>query len=177
MIVVLSSVSQDGQVNLYKAEHTSSCSGVSCLYSALASFAEPPKLAFAAALSAFIFSAINTPQAVETALCGGLRAVSLSCLLIRADFCSSVGLGLGLVLALGLGLVLGLAFAFFFFAGFGLGLIRGFAFGLTFGTAFGVVFLGAGFLAAFVFEVVGAFLAAVVVLPVWAFGRDTALCA
>ena len=173
MIVVLSSVSQDGQVNLYKAERTSSCSGVICLYSALASFAKPPKLVLAAALSACNFSVMNTPQAVETALIGGLRAVSLSCFLIRSDFCLSVSLGLGLVLGLGLGL----AFAFLFFPGFGLGLIRGFAFDLAFGTAFGVVFLGAGFLAAFVFEVVGAFLAAVVVLPVWAFGRDTALCA
>lgn len=81
--------------------------------------------------------------------------------------------------------VFGLAFAFF--ADFGLGLILGFAFGfdidlvlgvalgVALGMALGVVFFAAGFLAAFVFEVVGAFLAAVVVLPVWALGRDTGL--
>ena len=100
--------------------------------------------------------------------------MTLSCFLIKADFCSSVNTFLGFF---GFGLGFALALAFFFFAGFGLGLMRGFAFDLAFGTAFGVVFLGAGFLAALVFEVVGAFLAAVVVLPVWALGRDTALCA
>lgn len=95
--------------------------------------------------------------------------------MVKADFCASVNTFLGfLTLALGLGFAFS---AFFFFAGFGLGVIRGFAFDLAFGTAFGAVFLGAGFLAAFVFEVVGAFLAAVVVLPVWALGRDTAPCA
>lgn len=123
---------------------------------------------------ALIFSAKNTPHVVETFLWGGLRAFALSCFLVKADFCASVNSFLGF---LGLGLGLGFAFALFFFAGFGLALIRGFALDLAFGTAFGDVFLGAGFLAALVFEVVGAFLAAVVVLPVWALGRDTAFCA
>ena len=97
--------------------------------------------------------------------------------MVKADFCASVNTFFDF-LALGLGF----AFALFVFAGFGLALIRGFALvlalirGFALGTAFGVVFLGAG-LAAFVFEVVGAFLAVVVVLPVWALGRDTAFCA
>ena len=54
---------------------------------------------------------------------------------------------------------------------FALVFFLGFAFDLAFGNDFGVVFLGAGFLAAFVAEVVGAFFAAVVA------GRDTTFCA
>lgn len=171
VVVMLSNISLGGRVNLQKARHTSSLSGVSCLYSALASFARPDKLGD---LAAFNFSVKNTAHVVVPPKWGGLRAVDLSCFLVKADFCPSVNT-LGF---LSLGLGLGFAFAaFFFFAGFGFGLIRGFTFDLAFGTAFGVVFLGAGFLAAFVFEVVGAFFAAVVVLPVWALGRDTARCA
>ena len=129
-------------------------------------------------LNALSFSAANTPQAVDCTPWGIVRAVALSFFLVKANVCAAVNTFLGfLTLGLGLGLGLGFALAFFFLAGFGLALIRGFAFDLAFGTAFGVVFLGAGFLAAFVFDVVGAFFAAVVVLPVWALGRDTALCA
>lgn len=119
-------------------------------------------------LIALSFSEKNTPHAVGATPLGGLRAITLSFFRVKAFFCASVNTFLGF---------LALGFAFFFLAGFGLALIRGLAFDLAFGTAFGVVFLGAGFLAAVVFEVVGALLAAVVVLPVWAFGRDTALCA
>lgn len=120
------------------------------------------------------FSWKNTDHAEEATPTGGLRAVALSCLFFKANFCASVNTFLGF-LTLGFGF--GFALALFFLAGFGLGLIRGFALDLAFGTAFGVFFLGAGFLAAFVFEEVGAFLAAALVLPVWALGRDTARCA
>lgn len=133
----------------------------------------PPRLRCTATpLIALSFSEKNTPHAVGATPLGGLRAVTLSFFRVKAFCCASVNTFLGF-LALGFGL----GFAFFFLAGFGLALIRGLAFDLAFGTAFGVVFLGAGFLAAVVFEVVGALLAAMVVLPVWAFGRDTALCA
>lgn len=168
---MLQSVSQDGSANQKKASRTSSCSGVSSLYPALAAFDDVEKSFAPAACSSLIFSTKYTPHVVEATPWGGVRAVSLSCFLVKADFCASVNT-LGF-----LGLGLGLALAFFFLAGFGLGLMRGFAVDFAFGTAFGVVFLGAGFLAAVVFEVVGAFLAVVVVLPVWALGRDTALCA
>lgn len=169
---MLLGISQGRKVNLKNASRTSSCSGVSSLYLALATFVDAEKLFFAPTLSvSLIFSPRYTSHVVEATPRGGVRAVALSCFLVKADFCASVNtlgfLGLGLAFAL----------AFFFLAGFGLGLIRGFAFDLAFGTDFGVVFLGAGFLAAAVFEVVGAFLAVVVVLPVWALGRDTALCA
>lgn len=87
-------------------------------------------------------------------------------LIVLAFFCASVNTGL-----------FDFDLAFVFFAGFRLALGRGFAVDFAVGLAFGVVFFAAGFLAALVFDVVGAFLAAVVVLPVCALGRDTGLVA
>ena len=71
----------------------------------------------------------------------------------------------------------GFGLALAFFLGFGFGLILGFAFDLVLGTALAALVFGAGFLAALVADVDGALLAAVVVLPVWALGRDTGLSA
>ena len=180
VVVVLSGVSQAGRLNLQKHYHTSRCSGVSCLYSALASFAPADNLPFPEPCAALTFSATNTCHALETVGWGARSAITLSFFLVKAVFSASVRTFLGF-LALGFGF--GFALALFFFAGFGLALIRGFGFALdlVLDTAFDFVALraalGAALGAALVLEVVVAFLAAVVVLPVWALGRDTAFCA
>ena len=124
----------------------------------------PPESNF----EALILSWEKTNHAVEAVPTGGLSATALSSLMVAAFFWASVKAFFGF-------LDFGLAFAFF--ADFGLALILGFAFDFALGVAFAAVFFGAGFLAALVCEVVGAFLAAVVVLPVCAFGRDTGLVA
>ena len=103
----------------------------------------------------FACSAIKTPQAVVCDPCGGTRAFTLSSLIFKASFWVSVK-----AFFFDLGLAVG------FFPGLGFGLILGFPVDLALGLAFGLVFCATGFLAAFVFEVVGAFRAAVVVLPV-----------
>lgn len=147
---------------------TSRRSGLRFLNFADASLTEPasdPVPTFA-----LIVSTEQTVQAVDGSPEGGLRATTLRSLIIFFVFSASVK-----TFGFGFGFGFGLAFAFAFFTPFGLGLILGFAFDLVLGMALGAVFLTAGFLAAFVFEVVGAFRAAVVVLPVWALGRDTAL--
>ena len=86
--------------------------------------------------------------------------MDLSFLIIAAPFWASVNT---------FGFRLGLDFAF----------LAPFVFvlDLALGLAFATLVFGVGFLATFVFEVVGAFFATAVFLPVWAFGRETALSA
>ena len=139
--------------------HTSRRSGLRFLYSTLACEEILPRELFplGPVVAPFDASPRNTVHALEGTPPGGWSAATLSFLTVAAFFCASVK-------------TFRLGFAFAFFAGFGFGLIRSFAFDLAFdlalGFALGALVFEAGFLAAFVFEVVGAFLAAVVVLPV-----------
>ena len=141
--------------------HTSRRSGLRFLYSTLACEEILPRELFplGPVVAPFDASPRNTVHAFEGTPPGDWSAAILSFLIVAAFFCASVKT-----------FRLGFAFAFAFFAGFGFGLIRSFAFDLALdlalGFALGVLVFEAGFLAAFVFEVVGAFLAAVVVLPV-----------
>ena len=99
---------------------------------------------------------------------GGLRASTFSCLIMAAFFSSGVttfffdfGFGLAFVLA------------FVFFVAFRPALFPDFGVDFVLGILLGAEVSAIGFLAAFVFDVVGAFLADAVALPVWAFGLDT----
>lgn len=133
--------------------HTSRRSGLRFLYSTLACEEIFPRELFplGPVVASFDASPRNTVHAFEGTPPGGWSAAILSFLIVAALFCASAK-------------TFRLGFAFAFFAGFGL--IRGFAFDLALGFALGALVFEAGFLAAFVFEVVGDFLAAVVVLPV-----------
>ena len=151
---------------------TSSCSGVSALKSPDDSLTASTILVSLALV--LIRSLKKTVQAVEAVSFGLSKSAFVLKTLIFfffsrtafAAFCSTVRIFL---------FGFGLAFAFFFF--FGLALLLGLALDLALGMALGAVFFGAGFFAALVAAVVGVRRAAAVVLPVWAFGRDTGLSA
>lgn len=153
---------------------TSNCSGVMALNCAADSFTAI--LSFVPGPWALMYSALKTDQALEGVYLGAvrsafsLRALTFSVLCFAACeiFCLSVRI-----------LFFGFGFALAFFFGLDVAFNLGLALALDFplGIAFGAVLWGAGFLAAFVAEVVGALLWVADVLPVWAFGRDTGLSA
>ena len=111
----------------------------------------------------------KTNQAVEGTPSGGCRATSFKFLMVLAFFWASVK-------TFRFDCVFGFRLAFAF-AGFRFALERGFAVDFAEGLALAEVLFGAGFFAALVFEVVGAFRGAVVVRPVCALGRDAGLVA
>lgn len=167
VVVMLSKSNQSRQFQLRRTTHTSRRSGLRFLNAVLASFMAGPRAASPPELVCLILSCENTAQAVDALPVGAFRAAALRSRIVAVFFWSSVNTFF----------VRGFGLAFAVFARLGLALILGFAFGFALGMAFGAVVFGAGFLAAFVFEVVGAFLAAVVVLPVCALGRDTGFVA
>lgn len=123
-----------------------------------------PRAPAAAPPGAFTVSARRTDHAEAGVPWGGVRAVSLNFLIFSFFFLSALAVFCASVRTFLFGF--GFGFALAFFLGLGFALIRGLAFDFTVGFALGVVFLGAGFLAALVADVVGVLLEAAVVLPV-----------